>query len=122
MNTPSFLIRVAAAVIALSTSLPGLAANLNVIELPSETSGPFQHNAFHRASGHHGMSGAILAWFALDATDTGLWNTGSGDFGLSVQLYADRGLSMAAGTAVVTGNLNTAAFNGRDGGLLGTIT
>jgi len=122
LNNTKPLFRVVAALLLLGASLPSFASTVTIVDLLTETSGPFQHNAFHRANRHHGMGGPVLAWFNLGASDAGFWNTDTGDFELSVQLYRNRGLSRPAGTASATGNLSVGAFNGHDGGLLGTLT
>ncbi len=116
------ILRSMIAAITVGLSQTSFAASLDVTTLPTEGSGPFQYNAFHLASGHHGMSGAVLAWFDLGNSGNGNWNTDSGAINLSVQLYTDSSLLNPAGTATATGNFNLNAFNGHDGGLLGTLT
>ena len=98
------------------------ASALDILDLGWQTSGPFQYNAFHTAETNGGMSGTVLAWFAIGRGDTGYWDPVTGDFQLSVHLFDDSGLSANAGTAFASGNLSYAEFNGYDGGLIGTIT
>lgn len=121
MRIPS-IIKQATAALAISVSQPSLAAPVDILQLGLEDSGPFQYSGFHIADRNYGMSGAMLAWFAIGSGDSGTWDPDTGAFSLSVQLYDDSGLTNNAGTATATGNLSEAAFNGFDGGLIGSIT
>lgn len=96
------------------------AAPIQIATTPTETGGPFRHNAFHEASSNGGQSGTILGWFDLGAGG-GSWDPDTGAFIINIDIFSDGGLTTAIGTAVGTGNLTAAAFNGFDGGLIGTI-
>ena len=98
-----------------------MAAPMAINDLPTESTGPFQHNVFHSASSNGGQSGTIYSWFTL-GVGGGSWDPVSGAFSLNVDLWNDAGATVSEGTATATGNLNSAAFNGYDGGLIGSIT
>ncbi len=97
------------------------AASIAIAATPQESSGPFQHNVFHTANSAQGQYGSILAWFSMNGGG-GSWDPVSGAFSLSVDLFSDAGLTAPIGTATGTGNLAAGAFNGNDGGLIGTIS
>ncbi len=115
-------IRLAAAALAISASQSITAAPIDILQLGLEDSGPLQYSAFHVADTNNGMSGAKLAWFAIGRGDAGSWDPDTGAFVLSVHLFDDSDLFSNAGTATATGTLSEAAFNGFDGGLIGSIT
>ena len=96
------------------------AVPIQIASTPTETSGPFRHNAFHTAGSNGGESGAILGWFDL-AAGGGSWDPDTGDFIIHIDIFSDGGLSSGIGTAIGTGYLTAAAFNGFDGGLIGSI-
>jgi len=96
------------------------AAPIQIASTPSETGGPFRHNVFHEASSNGGTSGAILAWYDL-GSGGGSWNPDTGAFTINIDIFSDSALTASIGTAVGTGSLSATAFNGFDGGLIGTI-
>ncbi|VAW77342.1 hypothetical protein MNBD_GAMMA15-280 [hydrothermal vent metagenome] len=116
------IIRSTVAALTIGISQSSIAAPIDILQLGLEDSGPFQYSGFHVADANYGMSGAMLAWFAIGRGDSGFWDPDTGAFSLSVHLFDDSGLSTNAGTATATGNLSEAAFNGFDGGLIGSIT
>ncbi len=102
------------------------AAPIQILDLPSDTSCEvitdcLVHNMFHDSSNNGGTSGAVLAWFSL-GTGGGSYDPVSGAFNVNIDLFLNSDLTGAAGTAVGSGNLTASAFNGDDGGLIGTIT
>ncbi len=96
------------------------AAPIQIATTPSETSGPFRHNAFHEASSNGGQSGAILGWFDLSAGG-GSWDPDNGVFIINIDIFSDGALTTSIGTAVGIGDLTATEFNGFNGGLIGTI-
>ncbi len=96
------------------------AAPIQIATTPSETGGPFRHNVFHAASSNGGTSGAILAWFDL-GTGGGSWDPSTGAFNINIDIFSDGALTTGIGTAVGTGNLTAAEFNGFNGGVIGSI-
>jgi hypothetical protein len=96
------------------------AAPIQIATTPSETGGPFRHNVFHTASTSSGASGTILAWFDL-GTGGGTWNPDTGAFTINIDIFNNSALTAAVGTATGIGTLAAGAFNGNDGGLIGSI-
>lgn len=101
------------------------AAPVQISALPSSPIGPgFQHNNFHDSSLAKGTDGLKLGWFTLGAGG-GSWDPDTGAFQVNIDIFAgtDQGMVGAViGTALGTGNLSPAQFNGFDGGLIGSIT
>ncbi|MGB5398142.1 MAG: hypothetical protein WBN96_13420, partial [Gammaproteobacteria bacterium] len=96
------------------------AAPVSILDLPTESTGPFRHNVFHDASTNGGAGGSIFSWFTLDS---GTWDAATGDLVLSVDLWNDSAHTVAEGTATAVGSFDLSQFNAYDGGpILGTIT
>ena len=102
-------------------SVAATAVPIQIAATPTETSGPFRHNAFHTATTNGGQSGGILGWFNLGAGG-GSWDPDTGVFVINIDVFSDSGLTSNIGSAIGTGNLTAGAFNGFDGGVLGSIT
>lgn len=99
-------------------------AAFEITSTPQELTGPFLHNVFHTASASGGESGSPLVWFNLDGTKTSSYDPTTGALTLHVDLFAEDGLKPGAtkiGTATATGTLDSSAFNGNDGGSLGSL-
>ena len=96
------------------------AAPIQIIDLPTETSGGFPHNLFHNSSDNQGQTGVTLAWFDLGTG--GSYDPDTGHFLLNINLWLDSALTMSAGTADADGNLTAASFIGNSLGPIGSIT
>jgi hypothetical protein len=97
------------------------AAPINIVATPQETNPPILHNVFHYASGIGGTTGTIRAYFDMNSGG-GSWDPVTGAFSLNIDLNQTEDLTgLDFGTATGTGTLAAGAFNGFDGGLIGTI-
>lgn len=109
------------ATFAILTGSSVAAAPINIVSMPSSNGPGFQHNNFHDASKANGTNGIKLAWFTLGAGG-GTYDPVTGDFNANIDIFEDKALTIFIGTAVGTGNLAIAEFNGNDGSTIGSIT
>ncbi len=110
----------ALAVFALLSGSIASAAPINIAELASSNGPGFQHNNIHDATTNNGTNGARIGWFTLGNLG-GSYDPANGDFIVNIDIYQNKNLTNMLGTAVGTGNLTLAEFNGFDGGTIGSI-